>query len=164
MPEDVPQDERGDDRIVQWSGDRDELRDEVDGRDQPHDRDAQQDLRPSGDPLIGEQASEQHEQVGDEGDEFSRRGPSTGRVQDDDGHDPKGDGYPETNQQPSHAASLCALVWTVLRFHSRRPPITSASKPEHKGELIAPLPGDSEHLGHVRDAQKATFDGSGDLG
>lgn len=90
-PEDVSKDERGDDRVVQRTDDRDELRDQVERREEPRDSEPQPPLATPRDAGIAEQPSEQDDEVRDETRQLAGLGLPTESDEDEDRQEPDAD-------------------------------------------------------------------------
>ena len=65
-PDDVAENERDEDRVVELAHDRDEVRDEVERQGDVGDRETDKDSAPPGHTPVSEQAREEDEAVGDE--------------------------------------------------------------------------------------------------
>jgi len=135
-PEQVTQDQRGHDRIVQGPSDRDELRYQVDRRRDLNDREHQPELGAARHPRIAQEAAEEHQQVGDQRRELPRLRSPSKEDQDNDGEQPNREGDADGCQKTAHSAlNLTARtdVPRTLFQHAvemprwRRPSVASSS-------------------------------------
>src|SRR5512132_4217155 len=134
-PEDVAQNQCRDDRIVERACDRDELRDQVERRDDPHDREPDQSLRPARDARVAQQTAEEYDEVRQERRELAggrtsprdrepgyRDDPHTDQHEDRD--QPAGHRHPltgPTNRPPSTSRRTRCTRAGRLRFGSSSP-------------------------------------------
>lgn len=97
----VPKRQRGDEDIVQLTGNRDEVRYEVDRNRQIGDQREQNQLAPSRDTLIPNQTAQQHEAIRDEARERPRLCPPTDDNQDRDQREIRKEADAGSDEQPS---------------------------------------------------------------
>ena len=126
LAQDVPQHQGRHDGVVERPDDGDELRDQVDGRDDPCKGEPQPSLAASRDARIAEKTAEQHDEVRDQGGQLACLGPPPDRDEDNDRHQPQGNRESGCDQQttehsgkPTTVAALSSVPHAALRAPSR---------------------------------------------
>ena len=127
----VAKHERHDEHIVKWSDHRQELGQQVDRRDDPHERNPHEESRTARHSRVAEQPSEEPRKIRQEPGELLRLNPSAPEHQSPDHDQPRCGGDDESHDERVHTGSLdlrrgCPVTWTraALRSTGHLPPHT----------------------------------------
>ena len=106
----VSQHERDDDNVVKGSDHREELRKQIDRRDDPNHCEPHEDLRGTRNSRVAEKASKQRSEVWQEPGKLLRLYPAAAEHQGSDGNQPYSEGDPEGYEERVHPGSVDAVA------------------------------------------------------
>ena len=110
LPSQVTKEERGNDGIVERTNDRDELRNQVDGRSKPRQSEDEKELGSPGDALVSQKSAEKQEEVGDQYRERTGCGLPAGEGNDQNEQQPESHSRSRRDDEDAHPVILLILA------------------------------------------------------